>query len=293
MVYGHPAIVLPLEPIRVLVEVGLASGGDRIDCTYFQGKLEEAPERLSGLAAVVEEARRELESSLSGFSLTIRSEIPPGYGLGSSAAVAVALVRALYDVHRHPLTQEQLLHLVHIAETHAHGTPSGVDAWAASTDYPLWFVRGRRPESLPLMRPLFLVVANSRVPGNTREAVQHVRESLERLQGGESPVDRLAALASRARTALSRGDYAELGRLMTGAHEQLAELGIATDHLNALVGAALEQGALGAKLTGSGEGGSMIALAPDKNRQNQVAATLAQAGALQVWTPVLGENSIG
>ena len=287
VVYGQPALVLPLLPITVHVEISLATDEDVLDCAYYRGHLSEAPAHLEGFTMLIRAARRVFQSQSRALAIAVTSAIPPGYGLGSSAAVAVGIVRALYDFHQRPLTLKQLLALTHIAETRAHGTPSGVDAWATSSERPLWFVRGQVPEFLHLRRALFLVVANSRAPGNTHEAVRQVRESRNRLDGGTQPIKRLGELAKAARPALVRGDYESLGTLMTTAHEQLTNLHITTDHVDTLVSAALRAGALGAKLTGSGGGGSIIALAANGEQQRQLTAKLTQAGAPKVWTPVL------
>lgn len=290
VVYGYPAIGFPLLPVTVRVQIMPIEGEDMLDCSYYYGKLTDTPTALAGVKVLIEETRHALQSTLGALSITIASMIPSGYGMGSSAAVAVAIVRGLYDFYQHHLTHEQLLVLVHIAETYAHGTPSGVDAWTTSSDRPVWFMRGREPVRLSLCRPLYLVVACSRSPGNTREAVQQVRDNVAR-RAHAHPMARLGKLAEGARWALTRGDYENLGLLMTAAHEQLERFGITTDHMDALVSVALHEGAMGAKLTGSGGGGSIIALVADRSEQGRLAAALTLAGAVQVWTPVLKEDT--
>ncbi len=288
VVYGFPAIALPLLPVTVDATVQLSIDADWLDCAYYRGPLAKAPSELGGLRVLIEESRRALGSPSRGTTVHIDSMIPPEYGLGSSAAVAVAIVRAMYDLFHQTLAAKELASLVHVAEVHAHGSPSGIDAWAASVDSALWFVPGQPPDPLPLSRPLFLVVAGSDTPGNTRDAVRRVKESQARFGVGAGPIARIGELTRAARPALVRGDYGFLGALMTEAHRELNALHVATDHLNRLVSTALRDGALGAKLTGGGGGGSMMALAADGSQQMQLAETLRRTGARQVWTPVVG-----
>lgn len=291
VVYGQPAIALPLLSITVHVTIWPAGDEDALDCAYYRGPLRQAPSNLSGLRTLIEETRRALPPQYRAMAVAIATTIPPGYGLGSSAAVAVGVVRALYDWHQRPLMEEQLLALVHVAESHAHGTPSGVDAWAASSDRPLWFIRGHQPEVIPLSRPLFLVVANSDSPGSTRDAVRQVRESRDHVVRRLGPIERIGELTQALKPALVSGDYDYVGVLLTEAHRQLADLHITTAHVDSLVSAAIRSGALGAKLTGGGAGGSIVALAADRAQQLKLAEALTHAGAPQVWTPVLGEGN--
>lgn len=290
VVYGYPAVSVPLLSAVVQVQVTPTDGEDVLSCAYYRGKLTETPMAVIGYKRLIEETRETLPLISQGLIISVSSTIPPGYGLGSSAAVAVAIVRGLYDFYRRRLTHEQLLKLVHIAETYAHGSPSGVDAWTTSTNRPLWFMRGREPIWLSLRRPLYLVVAGSRSPGNTHDAVQHVQDNLAR-RAYMHPMEQLAKLTEDARRVLIQGDYRKLGLLMTAAQYHLEGLGITTDHIDALIAVALASRAMGAKLTGSGDGGSIIALAAARDDQRRLAAALTRAGAVQVWTPVLGEDT--
>lgn len=289
VVYGEPAIALPFYSLSVRVAITAASQEDVLDCQYYRGPLRAVPDTLEGLKRMIE-AVHQPKTTGSFLSIVISSIIPPGYGLGSSAAVAAALIRALYAFYRRPLTQQDLLAFVNIAETHAHGNPSGVDSWTTISPGPLWFVRGRHPLNIPLSRPVRIVVAASNIPGHTLDAIHHVREKLPFFDKKNTPIIRLGKLSQQAMPALGSGDYIQLGRLMTQAHRELDCLGVSTRHLNHLVTRAMKAGALGAKLTGSGGGGSMLALTADKEEQKRVKAALTQAGAARVWTVTIGAS---
>ncbi|MDA8205508.1 MAG: mevalonate kinase [Thermaerobacter sp.] len=286
VVYGFPAVAVPLPEIKVSVEAVSREGDDWLDCTYYRGSLQNAPGELGGLRLLIEDGLAQIKCR-GPIGITIQSDIPSGYGLGSSAAVAAAVARALYHLAGAPLPQETLLDLVAVCETVCHGAPSGVDAQTATGLDPLWFVRGRSPEIVAIPNPMYLVVAASSQPGNTRDTVQQVRALKERWGSGTGPIDRIGALTAASRPAIEHGDYPYLGALMIEVHRELAALDVVTSEVEKLVTAALRHEALGAKLTGGGGGGSMVVLAKDRQQQRQLADVLRSAGATRVWAPIV------
>ena len=287
VVYGFPAIALPMPSVKVAVRITTTPGEDWLNSAYYRGPLAGLPRELDGVRIIVDSSREMLNWPSQAMTMDVHSTIPAEYGLGSSAAVAVALTRAIYDFHAKPLSNGDLFKIVHAAETSAHGMPSGVDTWATSSDQPIWFIRGGSPEPLYLIQPLFLVVARSNAPGSTRDTIRQIRESQTSHDPGVGPMERLGVLARAARLSLERGNYEQLGSLMTEAHRELQRLQVTTAHLDQLVTTALQYGALGAKLTGGGAGGSMIALAGDELQQARLSRVLMAVGARQVWTPTM------
>lgn len=286
VVYGFPAVAVPLPEIKVSAEATSREGDDWLDCTYYRGPLQHAPSELAGLRLLIVEGLERIKWRRP-IGITIRSDIPAGYGLGSSAAVAAAVAGALYHLAGAPLPRETWLELVAVSETMCHGAPSGVDAQATTGLDPLWFVRGRSPEIVAIPTPMYLVVAASSQPGNTRHTVKQVRALQERLGSGTGPIDRIGALTAASRPAIEHGDYPYLGALMIEVHRELAALNAATSEVEQLVAAALRHEALGAKLTGGGGGDSMVVLAKDIQQQRQLADVLMSAGATRVWTPIV------
>lgn len=292
VVYGFPAIVVPLADLKVRADARLRHDDTWLTCSFYDGPLEDAPEEVSGLRILITETLETLSWHPS-VEISIQSDIPPGYGLGSSAAVAAAVVRALYDFACRTLSREQLLELVGISETVYHEAPSGVDAMATTSDGPLWFLRGHPPELISLHAPLFLVLAATSQPASTRQMVQNVRRIQQEVGLEAGPIHRIGALTGASRTALEHGDYRYVGALMTEVHRELTALNTTTPEMDHLITAALSYGALGAKLTGSGGGGSIVALADDAEQQERVAQGLKSAGASAVWTPTYGATGIG
>ncbi len=190
-------------------------------------------------------------------------DVPRGMGLGGSAALAVAIVRAL-DIHFElKLSDEQVNQLALESERIAHGEPSGIDNTMATYGRPLVYRRGEPPlvEPLNISRPMQIIVGMTHQEGLTAKTVARVREARERNPKlYEKIFDDIDSLVLQSITALQDGDIAGLGELMNVCQGLLNALQVSTPELERLIGIARRAGALGAKLTGGGGGGAMIAL---------------------------------
>ncbi len=289
VVYGFPAIVAPLGNLGAVARVQPHTGPMVLASRYGISGLDRAPQPVTGLRHLTVATLRALGGAPSNLRLSIEATIPPGVGLGSSAAVAIALVRALYRAHRRPLEVERLVRLAEIGERFAHGVPSGLDLWAASSATPLWFVRGRPPTRLTVSRPLAMVVANSGVPSQTRVAVDRVRQRLRVARRPTwSELEHLGTLARAMREALSTGEVERVGSVFTEAHRALEAVGVGHPATSHLAACAARAGALGAKTTGGGLGGSVVAVARDMAHACHLREALLAAGAAAAWTTRLG-----
>lgn len=221
----------------------------------------------------------------------VRSEIPMASGLGSGAAVSTALVRAIFAHLGHAATPDIVSEIVYESEKVHHGTPSGIDNTVIAYGLPVWFVRGQEPQIFEPGGSFTLTIADSGVASPTRETVGDVRRA-----HSADPVrldaifDRIAEIAVRARQVIEAGDAAALGPLFDANQRALEELGVSSAALQRLIGAARGAGALGAKLSGGGRGGNMIALV-EPERASAVADALRAAGARRVLTTVLAPAS--
>jgi mevalonate kinase len=194
----------------------------------------------------------------SGMAVAARAEIPVRAGLGSSAALAAAVARALST------DPARVRAAVDAAERVFHGNPSGIDATLALGSGFVCFRRDRAPEKVPAL-PLTLCIGDSGRPRDTRTMVERVAarqrrcpEETGRLLG------EIGALAEDGAAALAAGRLEDLGRLVARNHELLATLGVSCEEIEQLCATARRAGALGAKLTGAGGGGCVLALAPGR-----------------------------
>lgn len=200
-----------------------------------------------------------------GADIDVYTELPPAAGLGSSAAMAVALVRTL--ARDEAISLERTAELADLAERCFHDNPSGVDVALASRGGLGIYRRGQGMTVIDAP-PVTVCIGLSGEPRRTSDMVVRVARARDRDRAAAD--DRLSALGDAAlagRDALVAGDLAEVGRLMNPAHERLAWFGISTPGLDDLVGRARDAGALGAKLTGAGGGGAVIAVAPGRESE--------------------------
>jgi mevalonate kinase len=268
VVYGRPALAtgLPLG-LDATVETG---DGPRL--------LSEETDDPRGTRLVAETAR------LMGLDparavVRVRSDIPAGRGLGSSAALSVAVLRAMASAAGRTLDTDLTLAHGRTLEGIFHGTPSGVDPAAAALGTCLRFVRGEPPTVTPIRpnRPFRLVIAYGDRPRSTGAAVGALRE---RWQADRTRYERLfddvAHAVDDGIAALEAGDLQALGARFDQNQELLETLGVSAPEIETLVGAARRAGALGAKLTGGGAGGAIVAIARDPDA---VAVALRRTGA--------------
>ena len=285
VVYTQPAIAIPIPTIRLRAELTPRVDGQQlVTSAFFNGALfAAAGTRFAGIATLIRQLLIRFDGQDCGFNLNIISDLPPERGMGSSAATAVAITRAFYAAFNTPLDHATLLRWADVSERIIHGNPSGIDAATASADKPQWIVRGKAPRALTRPTRGVLVIADSGIQGQTGQAVAHVATAIR-----QNPVlyDQITALGQMTRhfaLAIADNDIEQMGTLMTSAQHALAALGVSNDTLDHLVAVATHAGALGAKLTGSGMGGCMLALARDKAAAAKIAAALTAAGATASW----------
>lgn len=293
VVYGHMAIAAPVgqvrarvnvmpEPMRSDNEVRLIAPAVGVD-----GQMADLPQG-DPLRRAVELVQEALGASrYPAVTLRISSTIPVASGLGSGAAVSVALIRALSAFWGMPLPVEQVSALAYEVEKLHHGTPSGIDNTVIAYETPVVFQRGRTIERFRLRAPLTIVIGDTGIPSPTARAVGDLRRAWQaEPEHYEALFDAVGQIAETARAALEHGDIPALGPLMDENHLRLVEMGVSCAELDRLVDAALQAGAWGAKLSGGGRGGNMIALT-GAGAGDAVAQALLSKGARAVIVTVI------
>lgn len=214
-------------------------------------------------------------------------EIPGGGGLGCSAALGVAILRAIDEALGLEREADRVIEASLAWERVFHGTPSGIDNAMAARGGLALFRKGDALVPLRARRPLVLVVGDSGEPGSTRAMVESVARQHERAPARlDRTFEGIASLVRNGRLAIEAGDVVELGKLMDLDQALLNTLLVSTARLEELCALARAAGALGAKLTGGGGGGCMIALAPDPEVAERISAALGK-GAFVVTAGVL------
>jgi mevalonate kinase len=291
VVYGEPAIAVPIPQLEATVTVEPAERGrgttliaqdlDRV-IVLHQARADDP------LAAMARLTLDHLNVDVPDATLTIQSKIPIASGLGSGTAVSTAMVRALASYFGRELAPQTVSRLVFEVERLHHGTPSGVDNTVVAFGMPVFFVKGQVPEMFTLGTTLNLIIGDSGVASSTRIAVAKVRRGWEATPDRYQQIfGRVGAIVVDARSLIETGgSQVRLGTLMDENHELLVELGVSCAELEHLVSAARDAGALGAKLSGAGLGGNMVALVRPETSA-RISDRLLDAGATRVVQAML------
>lgn len=289
VVYGAPALVVPVPQLTATATAtrlpAAGTGPDRI-ALAMAGPGSVTPLATDGMLHLVTEFEKRAGLTVR-VDLFIESTILPGRGLGSSAACARAAALALADAYGQELSAAEVYELVQLSERVAHGRASGIDAVATGAVSPLVFRDGiaqKVPGGAAEHPHAAFVIADSGVRGSTKDAVQLLTSRFARdAELRDLFVTGVTDLTTGALRDLEHGDLAGFGRRLTENHGLLRELGISTGHIDSLVEAALTAGSLGAKITGGGLGGCMVALAADTAAAEAIAGSLRAAGATRTW----------
>jgi mevalonate kinase len=273
VVYRGPAIVIAID--RRAKITAKARDDDRIkfDCLdlgfegYFEGDEyhpiageEWRGKRLQAMLVAARTTMKHIDKT-SGLDLTVRSEIPIAAGLGSSAAICVATVAATGEMLDGNLSQQEICDIAYEGEKMVHGTPSGVDNNISTFGGVLSFESGVGIERIDFQGGLPLVIGNSKRKRSTRRLVARVRALRERNpELVDGLIDSMGEISRKGLEAIKAKDYLMIGDLMNINHGLLSSVGVSISRLDILVHAARGAGAYGAKLTGAGGGGCMIAI---------------------------------
>jgi mevalonate kinase len=282
VVYERPALAVPVTQVHADVDLSdSARPGIWIDAPNIdlRAELNTLPSDHPIASVINNFLFLTRVSPFPNLEIKISSTIPVASGLGSGAAVTVALVRALSSHLNIPMTDEEVNAFAYEIEKFHHGTPSGIDNTVVTYARPVYFVRGQSIETFNVGEPFTIVIADTGIPAPTKKGVGDVRKLWEADQKHwEKVFDEVGEISFAARRVIEEGWINMLGVLMDENHALLQEMTVSSPELDQLVEAARKAGALGAKLSGGGRGGNMIALVMPQMAE-KVSLALKEAGA--------------
>lgn len=291
VVYGEPAIVLAIDKRayakaenrtdkRVFLRstnLGLAVSVENRSFKVEQGDPREAKLKFEPVELAVERVLEKYGENV-GVNVEITSTVPVAAGLGSSAAVVAAVTTAVGALLDMNMSKEDIFKIAYEAEKLVHGTPSGVDPAISTFGGTLLYQMDTGFKPLEVKADIPLVIGDTGVGRSTRVQVEKVREVKQRYPQIVQPMMSAAReIVLRALDALKKNDLETLGGLMNLNQALLYGVGVSDESLEWLINAARKAGALGAKLTGAGGGGCMIALA-NNEKLEQVSEAIQRAG---------------
>ncbi|MBK9122697.1 MAG: mevalonate kinase [Chloroflexi bacterium] len=288
VVYGQPAIAFPVSALRTRVTVDVA---DQLRVT---SAIWDRSYQIADVAMHADPVYSAISLTAEALGIpipirhyTIESDIPAASGLGSGAALSTALGRSVALAAGIDIDPAVLNDVVFEVERLYHGTPSGIDNTVVVYEQPVYFVRGHPIQRLHVRGEYTFVVADTGIRAPTRESVADVRALMVTQPAATTAaVSAIGELATRTRDALAVGDSRDVGNCMNQNHSLLQQLTVSSPELDRLVQAAIDAGAIGAKLSGGGRGGNMIALVASDTAP-AVEAALRAAGAAHAFVTVL------
>ena len=278
-----PAIVSAISFETVTTVERIAGEGwtledNRIEVPGYKEKKKEQQARSIGRILEV----MKIDVKKNPIKITVGGSLLAGSGVGASAASCVSLARALNEEFKLDLPIEEINRVAWQGEFPYHGVASGVDNTASTYGGLLLFYLKNKEQHFEKIRtpkPFEIVLANSGITANTA-LLDEVTEQ-QKKDNPELYASRLKTIVSQGqemKKALEAGDLPGVGKIMSTNHKLLVEMDLSHEILDYLCKLALEKGALGAKVTGGGRGGYMVALTPGKELQDKVASAFDKEG---------------
>jgi mevalonate kinase len=283
VVHGVPGVV-SATTAKTEAEVKKAQSGININDqrTGSNGYAEE--KRLQQIESIQRMLKAINLPTDTAMTIWIGGDLPGFSGLGASAASSVAIARAISEEFNLNLSNEKINDAAYEAEKAYAGNPSGIDNTAATYGGLMWFKKNLKGgpdnvEHLNVKHPVEIVIGSTGKVANTKAMVEGVAQRKKQNPQKYDPLfKRAEELAREGRKALEAGDFKKVGELMNENHTLLQGIEVSSVELDLLVYIAREHGAPGAKLTGGGGGGCMVALTPGKELQEKVAKAIEDAG---------------
>ena len=280
VVYGLPAIATAIES-RTIAEVQRAPKYSLVDNRpetpgYKKKKYEQQIDSVQRIFKAMN-----IDKDKTPVKIVLSGDLVATSGVGASAASCSAIVAALNEEFKLGLSKEKINDIAYEGEKGYHGTPSGIDNSCSTFGGFIWFKKeagGNIIKPFDLRYSLQIVIGNTAITSNTTKVVEEVKQKKEKNPEKFKKIfDDYTMIVNAAKTAIERKDLNTLGQLMNRNHEFLREIGVSCYELEELVQIARENSALGAKLTGTGRGGLMIALVRETESQ-RVASAFKDAG---------------
>jgi mevalonate kinase len=296
VVYGQPAIAIPITKVSATVRISpnltSAPGKIRIQAPDIQldSNLSNLPEDHPLAKAVRLTLETITPTHTPALTIQVSSTIPISAGMGSGAAISVALIRTLSAFLGDPLPSSKVSDLTYQVEIIHHSTPSGIDNNVVTYQKPVYFVRDKPIRFLKIDHPTWWIIADTGEKTPTRVTVSDVGAQYANDPKHYGKIFKnIGTVTQKAREALTKGELSTLGKLMNENQQLLEQLNVSSPSLDTLISAARSSGAEGAKLSGGGRGGNMIALVAP-NYVHTVEKALREAGADQVITTLLAKG---
>lgn len=298
VVYHRPAIAVPVTQVQAQATIEPSKPGTGVLISApdidWSGRLSETAADNPLCVIVASTLSRLHVGPCPDIAIRVTSTIPMACGMGSGTALSVAIVRALSRYFGVSLSNEIISALTFEVEKIYHGTPSGIDNTVVTYQTPVYFVKGESPEPVEVGTTFQLVIGDTGICSPTHIAVGDVRQNWQRAPHKyEQIFDQIGEIVQTARRVIETGRPAALGPLMNANQELLQQIDVSCPELETLIDAARRAGASGAKLSGAGRGGNMIALVTDETKSSVEQALVSHGATRVISTEVVRRVGVG
>lgn len=249
VVYGKKAVAMPIKNMNIDIEI--------LDEYIYEN------EHTKFIKQYIID-----KYNMNNFYIKIKSNIPISKGLGSSAALALAIAKKLKSINDNIDIDD----IVHISEKKAHKNPSGIDSVVVSQDKSIIFEKGKDIQNIDISLNAYLVIFDSEISSSTKEAVEHVKNS-----NRMDVIEKLGKITEKAIISINNKNVYEVGSLFNKTQELLKELGLSTTYIDYMI-KNINYYSLGSKITGSGMGGCVIALCKNKEKVTKLIKKMRKKG---------------
>lgn len=275
VVYGARAIALPFNAVSVTCKIENYNGPLYFESEFFNGNLAHFKNHSFYTACIV--ALDYLKKAHKNLKITLFSSIPIARGLGSSAATSISIIKAIFNHFNVAIDLKLLYELSIEAEKIAHDNPSGIDCLICCENRPYLFSKTLR-QPIDFVVGGYLLIIDSNETGSTKEAISIVKKNFD-----AEKIQQLDTLCEKALACLTTKNLTQLGLIFNTAHTILKSLQISTPSIETIINTCLED-ALGAKISGGGLGGCVIALYDNLESLTKTKHKLLKKGITTTWT---------
>ncbi|MFQ5979592.1 MAG: mevalonate kinase [Candidatus Heimdallarchaeota archaeon] len=302
ILFGEHFVVYGLPAIASAISAATIANVERLEGQTGWQLDDQRPEVPGYKAKKASQQQKSIENVLSycgidtteiGIKISYSGDLTCASGFGASAASCSSLARALNNEFNLGFDDEKINEAAYEGEKAYHGSPSGIDNTCSTYGGLVWYKRNLEGgknlvETMHLAKPVELVLASSGISANTTEVVADVRAKKDADPDWfDEIINQYSEIIQKARHALTNLNFEEVGQLMNANHRLLQEITVSCTELDDLVETARANGAIGAKLTGTGRGGIQISLTPGKELQDKVTVALEAKG-VRAWKARIG-----
>ncbi len=279
VVYHKPAISIPIRKLRIKIKIKEASKHMLfINNNDFTNNNE-----VSDVNVLINKLNQDYKIN-KNYYIKVSTNLPHQKGLGFSAAFSVELIKAYCRYHKINITKDELVKYVLLTEKLNHLDPSGIDMMTVINNKPLYFIKEKEVRPFKINLKGYLLVVETKFKSNTKESINNLKKYINNNQDiSKKLLNNLEEITIKTKETINNQDIITLGKLFNKGHNILKKLGISHDEIDHLIRLSLDYDALGAKITGGGNGGCFIVLTNSIFTNYKIKKIMYKNNALNVY----------